>query len=74
VVDELDGVAGVVTGVFVAGVLGLSAGFITTIASTVTSATPAPAPIALYSSDRGRVGFQAALVGRWAGFRRFVTS
>jgi hypothetical protein len=65
---------GVVTGVVTDGVLGLSGGFITKMASTVTSATAAPAPIAFNSSDRGRVGFQAAPVVRRAGFRRFVTS
>jgi hypothetical protein len=77
--DELDGAVVSVepVGVVTAGVDGTVAesdGLIRKITSTVTNTTAHAAPIAVYSSERGRVGFQVVPVGRWVGFRRFVTS
>ncbi|MGZ4799320.1 MAG: hypothetical protein ACXVJW_11295 [Acidimicrobiia bacterium] len=83
-VDEVAPVAGVVsvgcpgwvwvvTGTLVDGVV-LSPGFIRKISKAVSTTMPPDAPMALYSSERGRVGFQAVPVLRCAGLRRFVTS
>jgi hypothetical protein len=52
----------------------VSSGLITKITSAVSNTTALAPPMAFISSARGRVGFHSVLVGRWAGFRRFVTS
>jgi hypothetical protein len=72
VMVESAGVVFVIAGVD--GTVAESDGLIRKITSTVTNTTAHAAPIAVYSSERGRVGFQAVLVWRCVGFRRFVTS
>jgi hypothetical protein len=66
--------AGVVIPVGAGVLVAVSPGLITKITSAVSNTTALPPPMAFRSSWRGRPGFQSAPVGRWAGFRRFVTS
>jgi hypothetical protein len=73
-VEPVGMVLGVVTAVGVGVLEAESPGLITKITSAVSNTTALAPPTAFTSSWRGRPGFHSARVGRWAGFRRFVTS